>query len=108
MRERISSIALAVTLVSGPALAVSAEYANLTETQQQLIEKDVSRQPVRTTPPSFVPSVGAEVPPQLILKSLPDEVTTQIPSVKSYQFTKIQGKILLVDPEHRQIVAIID
>ena len=106
MRTGLLRLAVALTLIGGAAFA--AETVALTEIQRDLIEQDASGRPAQVAPSNFVPFVGARIPNQLRLRPLSDQVMNQIPSVKGYQYTKIQNnRILLVDPGKREVVAII-
>jgi Protein of unknown function (DUF1236) len=47
----------------------------------------------------------AEVPESIDLQPLPEMVTRRIPLVGSYKFVKLDDRILLVDPDNREVVA---
>jgi hypothetical protein len=51
------------------------------------------------------PEARAEVPESVELQSLPEIVTRRIPLVGSYKFVKLDDRILLVDPDNREVVA---
>jgi hypothetical protein len=51
------------------------------------------------------PEARAEVPESVELQPLPEIVTRRIPLVGSYKFVKLDDRILLVDPDNREVVA---
>jgi hypothetical protein len=60
-----------------------------------------------TTPPSFVISVGAPVPPAIELYMLPDGVLAQVPATKNVKYTVVNDQLVLVDPTTMRIVEVI-
>jgi len=52
-----------------------------------------------------VAETPAEVPESVELQPLPEMVTRRIPLVGSYKFVKLDDRILLVDPDNREVVA---
>src|SRR5215208_7624994 len=51
------------------------------------------------------PEARAAVPESVELQPLPEIVTRRIPLVGSYKFVKLDDRILLVDPDDREVVA---
>ena len=51
------------------------------------------------------PEARGEVPESVELQPLPEIVTRRIPFVGSYKFVKLDDRILLVDPDNREVVA---
>jgi hypothetical protein len=56
---------------------------------------------------SFVPSVGAPVPPVIELYILPDAALAQVPAAKTVKYTVVKNQLLLVDPTNMRVVDII-
>src|SRR5215211_684883 len=52
-----------------------------------------------------VPETRAELPESIELQPLPEIVTRRIPLVGNYKFVKLDDRILLVDPDNREVVA---
>jgi len=52
-----------------------------------------------------VPETRAELPEAIELQPLPEIVTRRIPLVGNYKFVKLDDRILLVDPDNREVVA---
>ncbi|NIX77416.1 DUF1236 domain-containing protein [Microvirga terricola] len=51
--------------------------------------------------------VGWTVPQTVELLPFPETVVTDVPTVKAYRFFKYKNEIVLVDPETRKVVTII-
>jgi hypothetical protein len=52
-------------------------------------------------------TVGAVVPDEVELWSLPQDTVTEVPSVTRYRFFRTGNTIAVVDPETRKIIQII-
>jgi hypothetical protein len=61
---------------------------------------------LKTTKPlkSFNPTVGVKIPPHLPAHALPTSVTTRLPQLADYQYTKVKGQILIVNPMTKKVV----
>jgi hypothetical protein len=51
--------------------------------------------------------VGSKPPASLAQKSLPNDVTDQVPETKSYLFIKLPDRILLIDPDSKEVAEIV-
>jgi hypothetical protein len=49
--------------------------------------------------------VSAALPDSVELQALPEIVTRRIPLVGNYKFVKLEDRILLVDPDNREVAA---
>jgi hypothetical protein len=80
----------------------------LTEAQKDTIAAAVRKanKPV-DTPPSFVASVGAPVPPAIELHILPDDALAQVPQAKAVKYTVMKDQLVLVDPTTMRVVELI-
>jgi hypothetical protein len=82
----------------------------LTPAQKDAILQAVKRDNRKVTPPvgaSAQAQVGAELPPSIELYMLPDTVLAQIPAAKSYKYTRIEGKVVLVDPTTMRVTDVV-
>jgi hypothetical protein len=80
----------------------------LTAEQKSAIAEAVRRDNKAVEPAvSFVPSVGAPVPPAIELYMLPDPVLAQVPAAKTVKYTVVKNQLLLVDPTNMRVVDII-
>jgi hypothetical protein len=110
MLTRLVPLSVTIALAAGSSLAFAAsDTVTLTETQKQEIAKDIGSQTGEKTPVGFHAAVGTKVPASMVLHPLPSQVSTDVASVKSYEFVKLQdsNQILLVNPSDRTIVAVI-
>jgi Putative peptidoglycan binding domain len=83
--------------------------SSLSAQQKQMIAQKLSAQSAEQPPANFNPTVGQNVPPTLKLSQLPGNVTDQVQSLKGDDFAKLNdGKILIVNPSSKQIVAVIN
>ena len=115
-----TAIALAAALLLSGATAASAEVASshsgvakaaskltLTGTQQKTAWKDMSSASTQTAPSGFNATTGAAVPSALKLSAIPSKTARDVPALRSYDFAKIQGKLLIVNPKDRMIAEVI-
>jgi hypothetical protein len=84
---------------------------NLTDEQRQSIHRTVKAmmqkdQPLAQSIGSAV-DIGTVLPRNLPLRSLPTEVTNQVPQVKELQFGFSGDKLILADPLYHQVLAVI-
>ena len=80
---------------------------NLTAAQRAEIWQQLGKQQASNAPPGFQPTVGATVPPTMQLKTLPSNVSSQVPQIQSYNYAMLQSQLLIVDPATKKIVSII-
>jgi hypothetical protein len=114
MKMRIVVSFAAAALVAG-ASAVTPTFAAtssgsaptaLTKTQAQTIWNDLHGHAITVTPrPEISAQVGAKVPRTILLMGMPAKVAQAVPPIKSDSYTASHGKLLLVDPTSRKIVA---
>lgn len=80
----------------------------LTEAQRSAIAAAVRRDNKAVEPSvSFVPSVGAPVPPAIELYMLPDAILAEVPAAKLVKYTVVKNQLILVDPTNMRVVEII-
>jgi hypothetical protein len=109
MSNRLIPLSVAILLATGAALASAADSLNLTAAQKQQIASDIGSQIGEKAPASFHAAVGSKVPSSLSLHPLPTKVSTDVSSVKSYEYVKLENnQILLVNPSDRMVVAVIE
>ena len=79
----------------------------LTPAQRTAIYNEVSKDKSKVAPQSFSPVIGSDVPPMIELYALPDDAVASAPAAKLYQYTMVQGKVVLVDPTKMRVVDVI-
>jgi Protein of unknown function (DUF1236) len=91
--------------LSAPTAASS--QLSLTAQQKQAIWDSVGKAKGANAPANFQASVGASVPAQIALRSLPSDILQQVPNAKKYRYAKIADEVLLVDPTNHKVIDII-
>ena len=81
---------------------------SLTSTEQKSAWKDLNGQATNQNAPArFRPQVGAMVPGSIKLEPVPSKTATDVPSLKSFDFAMVQGKLLIVNPSDKKIAEVI-
>ncbi|MGH7484533.1 MAG: DUF1236 domain-containing protein [bacterium] len=118
---KLSVIALVAALNTGAAVAQSVgptesispggdvnQTLALTAAQKDAIYKSVVKDKTHRPTAQFSTAIGAPVPPSLELRALPDEAVADNPSAKFFQYTRVQDKVVVVDPTRMRVVEVID
>ncbi len=79
----------------------------LTPAQKSAIYQAVQKDRSKVSPSRFATDVGADVPPMIELYALPDAVVANDPMTKLYKFTRVDDKVVLVDPTRMRVIAVI-
>ncbi len=79
----------------------------LTTAQRSAIYQAVSQDKGKVAPSRFATQVGSEVPPMIELYMLPDDILANNPVTKLYKFTRVEDRVVLVDPTNMRVVAVI-
>jgi len=79
----------------------------LTAAQRSAIYQAVSQDKGKVAPSRFPTTVGGEVPPMIELYTLPDDILANNPLTKLYKFTRVEDRVVLVDPTNMRVVAVI-
>ncbi len=53
---------------------------------------------------SFTPAVGTKIPPHMPAHALPAGLTQKLPQLADYQYVKVNGELLIVNPMTKKIV----
>ena len=114
---RVQKVSLAILTAAALSVGTSAGWAQSTTTtttttispeQETTIYRTITHEQVavQPPPPDWSPSVGIEVPAQVQLYDMPS--TIEVPTVRSDRYTMINGHVVLVDPNSRRVVRIIE
>jgi hypothetical protein len=82
-------------------------HPNLTPTQQQMVSSGLAGTPSQSAPPGAQPQVGDKVPDSTAARSMPHNVSEQVPEVKQLLFVKLPDRILLIDPDTKLVSEIV-
>ena len=128
MKLHLTAIATVAALASGIGVASAADHQamsnnsakpamqsmakdtlSLTRSQQRTAWRDISKQASsQKAPGDFTASVGATVPNDLSLQPMPAKVATRISSLKPYDYAMLHGKLLIVNPNDKKVVDVIN
>ncbi len=119
-----SSTALAVAaallsgamLASGPASAAlfsspakaAADSLTLSSQQQKTAWNDLNSAAVSNAPSSFQPSTSSALPSTVTVHAVPSKTATAVPALRSYDYAKVNGKLLIVNPHDMMIAEVIN
>ena len=128
MKLHLIAIAATATLASGigaasavdpqamskttapPAMQSEAKDSlSLTPSQERTAWRDLGQQATsQTAPTNFTAAVGATIPGDIALRSVPAKVAAHVSSLKPYDYALLQGKLLIVNPGNKKIVDVIN
>jgi hypothetical protein len=92
---------------SGMARPVS-DTLSLNATQQKTAWNDLNKQATNQTSPSgFNANAGAVVPKALKINAMPRKAAHDVSSLQPYDFAKVSGKLLIVNPRDRKVAEVI-
>jgi hypothetical protein len=82
--------------------------AQLSDEQKNAIQNAlVAEHSQQKTPASFQPQVGSELPQSLKVDAMPQDLIRAQPALKEYGYAKTAKDILVLDPLHKKIIAVI-
>lgn len=81
----------------------------MTPAQQRTAWKDISRQgTIQNARSDFTASVGAVLPSDITPHELPAEAAAHVPGLKPYDYALLQNRVLIVNPDDKKIVEVIN
>jgi hypothetical protein len=84
----------------------TAGQLTLSSEQRERIFDNIAASP-QPAPDGFMPSVGAQVPAELQLQPMPEQIASEAPQLQQYEVAKLEDQVLIVDPDNRQVVEVI-
>jgi hypothetical protein len=116
MKSFVIATAAAIgVLAAVPAGAQTSVTTTTTETTGSVTiapeKRTVIRQQLGSTAPVTIKervTVGATVPETVELQSVPETIVSDIPSVKGYRYFVYNDDVVLVDPQTRKVVTIVE
>ena len=91
---------------NAPGGASPQEKLNLSQSKEQQVTQGLSHEPAQSSP-GYHGTVGSKPPDSLAQKPLPNDLTAQVPETKSYLFIKLPDRILLIDPQTKEVAEIV-
>jgi hypothetical protein len=110
MRYLIHTSAIVITLVSNVGFAVGQNSSGgdyLNQTQQQAVRQGLGNEQTQSAPTGGQPQVGSKLPNSSQAAPMPGKVATDVPQTKNLLFVKLPDRILLIDPDNKQVTEII-
>ena len=103
--RRLAIATAALLLTTGASLA-QATIEITPEQEMQVYSTLHTTQTVGTAPADFEVNVGAVLPESIELQSVPETIAVE--PVRKYRYVVIKDRVVLVEPESRKIVKIIE
>lgn len=127
MRSSYLALAASIVLIGNVGIAAAADHSamskqssmsstasttkdnlSLTTNQEKVAWRDLSTQSAQSAPSNFSVSRGATLPEDIALRPIPANVVSEIPKLKPYQYARLPNEILIVDPNGKKIVEVIN
>ena len=87
--------------------AKASDALSLSSEQQQTAWNDLNGQPASMAPASFQPTTSSAIPSTLRVRAIPAKTAGDVPALQPYDYAKIQGKLLIVNPRDMMIAEVI-
>jgi hypothetical protein len=88
-------------------MAAPAGRINLTEAQSRMLFETVRREGIPEARVDDEIADGATVPAEVTLEPVPPEVVAEIPMIERYRLFRANDRVVLVDPETREVIDVI-
>jgi hypothetical protein len=106
---------VAAVLLSGVTAASAAsamkpraqDTLDLTSAQQKMAWNDLDHASNQTAPSGFAADAGAKVPATVKISAVPNKASRDLSQLRAYDFAKVGGKILIVNPSDRKVAEVI-
>lgn len=116
-----TAIAVAAALLSGAMLASAPASAalfssthakasdslTLSSEQQKTAWNDLNSAAPSNAPSSFQPSTSSALPSTVTVHAIPSKTATAVPALRPYDYAKVDGKLLIVNPHDMMIAEVI-
>jgi hypothetical protein len=96
-----------VTSTHGGMAMKASDSLSLDASQQKTAWSDLSSQATQNAPTNLDATAGAKVPSSLTIKTVPNKTARDVSQLRPYDFAKVQGKLLIVNPRDRTIAEVI-
>lgn len=102
----LSGAAAASAALFGPAPTAGDSLA-LSSQNQSTAWNDLSKAPLSQPPSTFEPATSSAVPSTIRIRAIPPRVASDIPALRPYDYAKLPGKILIINPHDMMIAKVI-
>ncbi len=121
MKSQTTLALAAAALLSGAMLASSpasaalfssshaqaADSLTLSGAQQKTAWNDLSSAATSSAPSSFQPSTSSALPSTVKVRAIPAKTASAVPALQPYDYAKVDGKLLIVNPHDMMIAEVI-
>ncbi len=116
MKANTAVVFTVAALLSGATAASAALFSstpkpsdslNLSSQEQMTAWNDLSRAVNSNPPSSFQPATSSAVPSTLNVRAIPAKTASDVPELKPYDYAKVPGELLIVNPRDMMIAEII-
>jgi hypothetical protein len=110
MRPQLRACLITLALFLPVELAIAEgsqqEKLNLSTAKEQAVTQGLSGQPAQAVP-GFQGQIGNKLPDSASARSLPSDITAQVPEAKDLLYVKLPDRIVLIDPDSKLVAEII-
>ncbi len=90
------------------AMAKAQDVLSLTPAQEHTAWRNLSKHAnTQTAPSSFTASIGATMPSDISLRSVPAKVAARVSALKPYDYALLHNKLVIVNPTDKKVVGVI-
>ena len=116
MNQLVRAAAVTVALFSSADIAAGQNrssgtaggaHPDLSASQERMVSQGLANSPSQSAPSGGQPQVGSRVPDSMSAQTLPSNVTDQVPEVKKLLFVKLPDRVILIDPDSKQVSEIV-
>ncbi len=117
MKPEIAIALVGVLLLSGATAASASLFSSatpkasdtltLTSRQQTAAWNDLDKAPVSKAPADFKATTSSALPSTLRVRAIPAKTAGDVPALQPYDYAKIPGKLLIVNPQDMMIAEVI-
>ena len=121
MKSQIVLAMAAAVLLAGASLAVipasaalfsspapkAGDSLTLSSQDQKTAWNDLNSAAASNAPSSFQPTTSSAVPSTLKVRAIPSKTASDVPALRPYDFAKVNGKLLIVNPHDMMIAEVI-
>ncbi|MFZ3310331.1 MAG: DUF1236 domain-containing protein [Xanthobacteraceae bacterium] len=86
----------------------AADSLTLSSQQQKTAWNDLNRAATSNAPSSFQPSTSSALPSTVTVHAIPSKTATAVPALGAYDYAKVNGKLLIVNPHDMMIAEVIN
>jgi hypothetical protein len=93
-------------LFSSPHVTAS-DSLTLSSDQQKTAWNDLNGTAASNAPSSFQPATSSAVPSTVTVHAIPSKTASNVPALRPYDYAKVGGKLLIVNPHDMMIAEVI-